>query len=291
MAAQLEDGFTRIANEILDHLMKTRLNGTQNSIIQCVIRNTYGFQRKSHDMALSFISTATGIHKDLIKRELDKLIEFKVILVFKEATFRSSREIGMNKNVSDWLVYSKPNSRESTKQSTLDELVPEQSTKQSTLRVDQSVYQERKSFKEIKDNIYSLFEKWNSLNIVNHRKMTPQIELQLKMKLGTYSPDELIHAMEEYEHILKSDDYVLTTKWGLEDFLSKSHYEKFLPDREPRVNYLKNQNSFGSSKIAQTGQAAQNDIAAKRQRHTDIEIARNRWISEGNEPDDFRYAY
>ena len=291
MAAQLEDGFTRIANEILDHLMKTRLNGTQNSIIQCVIRNTYGFQRKSHEMALSFISNATGIHKDLIKREIDKLIKFKVIQVFKEADFRSTREIGINKNTSDWEVYSKPNSRESAKQSTLDGLVTEQSTKQSTLRVDQSVYQERKSFKEIKDNIYSLFEKWNSLNIVNHRKMTPQIELQLKMKLGTYSPDELIHAMEEYEHILKSDDYVLTTKWGLEDFLSKSHYEKFLPDREPRVNYLKNQNSFGSSKIAQTGQAAQNDIAAKRQRHTDIEIARNRWISEGNEPDDFRYAY
>lgn len=151
MSAQLEDGYTRIANELLDNVMKQRFNGTQHSIIYCVLRNTYGFQRKSHEMSLTFISAATGIHKDLVKRELDKLIESKVIRVFKEAGFRSTREIGINKNTVDWIIQSEPKRRQSTNQSTVNELVAEQSTNQSTPTVDQLVYQERKSFKDIKD--------------------------------------------------------------------------------------------------------------------------------------------
>lgn len=152
MAAHLEDGFTRTANEILDHLMKQRLNGTQHCIIYCVIRNTYGFQRKSHALSLTFISNATGIHKDLIKRELDKLIEFKVIRVFKEAGFRTTREIGINKSIEDWEIHSEPKRRQSANQSTVYQSVVEQSTNQSTPTVDESVYQERKSFKDIKNN-------------------------------------------------------------------------------------------------------------------------------------------
>lgn len=148
MSAQLEDGYTRTANELMERLMKIKLNGTQHNIVYCIIRNTYGFQRKSHPMSLSFISTAIETHKDLIKRELDKLIESKIVRVFKEATFNDPREIGMNKNVSDWKVDSKPISRQSTKQSTVDQSVYPQSPNQSSPSVDGLVYQERKVFKE-----------------------------------------------------------------------------------------------------------------------------------------------
>lgn len=151
MSAQLEDGYTRTANELLDHLMKAKLNGTQHSIIYCIIRNTYGFQRKSHAMSLSYISKATGCHKDLVKRELDKLIEWKIVKVFKEATFNDSREIGINKDVLVWVVQVETKGRQSANQSTVVQSVAEQSTNQSTPTVDQLVYQERKSFKDIKD--------------------------------------------------------------------------------------------------------------------------------------------
>jgi phage replication O-like protein O len=173
MSAQLEDGYTRTANELLERLMKIKLNGTQHNIIYCIIRNTYGFQRKSHAMSLTFISVAIEAHKDLVKRELDKLIECKIVKVYKDGDYTHSREVGINKNVSDWVVHSKPIGRQSTKQSTVGESVDQQSPNQSTPTVDQSVYQERKSFKEIKDiqeeekkmtamdaYFYS-FKKWN----------------------------------------------------------------------------------------------------------------------------------
>lgn len=165
MSAQLEDGYTRTANELLERLMKIKLNGTQHNIVYCIIRNTYGFQRKSHAMSLTFISTAIEAHKDLVKRDLDKLIECNIVKVFKDGDYTHSREIGINKNVDEWVTYSKPIGRQSTNQSTVSESVYLQSTNQSIPTVDQSVYQERKVFKEsIKEisttteNPFRLFE-------------------------------------------------------------------------------------------------------------------------------------
>ena len=45
---QLENGFMRIANEIVDELFKLPLNSTDQKVIWCVLRYTFGFNRKSH---------------------------------------------------------------------------------------------------------------------------------------------------------------------------------------------------------------------------------------------------
>lgn len=53
---QLEDGFMRVANGIVDNICKLSLNGTEQKVIWCVIRYTYGFNRRSHCLSASFIS-------------------------------------------------------------------------------------------------------------------------------------------------------------------------------------------------------------------------------------------
>ena len=78
---QLENGYTRIANEILDVLAKTSLNGTQRRVLDVVFRQTYGYHRKEHNLSLTFIAKATGIHKKQIQRELSALIERNIIIV------------------------------------------------------------------------------------------------------------------------------------------------------------------------------------------------------------------
>ncbi|MPM13374.1 hypothetical protein SDC9_59731 [bioreactor metagenome] len=100
---QLEDGYSRIANEILDVLAKTNLNGTQRRILDVVFRQTYGYQRKNHDLSVSFIANATNMHKKQIQRELTALIEMKIIAVVSEATFNKSRVISFNKKYTEWL--------------------------------------------------------------------------------------------------------------------------------------------------------------------------------------------
>ena len=98
MTPQLENGFTRIADAILEKLAKTKLNGTQFRILMIVWRSTYGWQKKEHELSEGYLSKATGIHKQQIKRELKNLIEMEIIQVVKEPTFNSGRVLSFNKN-------------------------------------------------------------------------------------------------------------------------------------------------------------------------------------------------
>lgn len=100
---QLENGYTRIANKILETLAITNLNGTQRRILDIVFRQTYGYQRKEHELSISFIARATNIHKMQIQRELTSLVKRKIIIVVTEATFNKSRIIKFNKNHNEWL--------------------------------------------------------------------------------------------------------------------------------------------------------------------------------------------
>lgn len=101
---QKEDGYTPIANELLDQVCRLKLNGTQFSIILVVWRYTYGFSRKRHELSETFISNATNIHKKQISRELNYLIKQNIIAVSKEATFTTPRIIEFNKNYNKWLL-------------------------------------------------------------------------------------------------------------------------------------------------------------------------------------------
>lgn len=101
---QLEkNGFTRIANPILEQIAGLKLNGTQFSILLSVWRYTYGFHRKQHKISLTFLSKATGRNRTQIKREVDRLIDAKILLVEGESNYTQSREIKFNKDYEQWM--------------------------------------------------------------------------------------------------------------------------------------------------------------------------------------------
>lgn len=102
---QLENGFTQIANELLEVIMRTNFNATQLKIIFCVIRFTYGFQRKSHTLSISFISMHIGISKRNISDELSKLINSNVLIVPEDYTSTTGRKLQLNKNYKEWIGY------------------------------------------------------------------------------------------------------------------------------------------------------------------------------------------
>ena len=112
---QIENGFTRISNELMDTLARQSLNGTQWRIIITVFRYTYGFQRKDYELSEAFIAKVTGIHRKQIGRELSILIKNNFLTVKKEASFSSSRVLAFNKNYDAWV---------STKTLTGDENAP-----------------------------------------------------------------------------------------------------------------------------------------------------------------------
>ncbi|CAG9621829.1 replication protein [Sutcliffiella rhizosphaerae] len=97
-----EKGFTRIAHEILEQTMKIKLSPTQHKIILAVWRYTYGFNRKDHEMSLSFLSEATDVHKQRIKPDLDKIIDRNILIITQENSARKSRRISYNKEYDQW---------------------------------------------------------------------------------------------------------------------------------------------------------------------------------------------
>ena len=99
---QTGDGYTPIANELLEQVYKLKLNGTQFRIIMVVWRFTYGFSRKEHELSEAYISRAIDVHKKQVSRELNSLIDFNIVLAVRQATFTEPRVIRFNKNYNEW---------------------------------------------------------------------------------------------------------------------------------------------------------------------------------------------
>jgi phage replication O-like protein O len=103
---QKENGYTSVANEILENIIKLPLNGTQFRIIMLLWRETYGFNRKECSLSVSYISSRLSISRRQVQREMVILFECKILLIIKESTYSNSRVISFNKNYDEWRLIS-----------------------------------------------------------------------------------------------------------------------------------------------------------------------------------------
>lgn len=97
---QPEHGFTKIADEILEQMARIKLSPTQYRMLFVVWRYTYGFNRKQHELSLSFIQQATELDLRNIRRELKDLESRKII--FQKVAGGQSRVIQFNKDYEQW---------------------------------------------------------------------------------------------------------------------------------------------------------------------------------------------
>ena len=96
---QLEDGYTQLANELLEHLMRLHLSPDQWRVLLCIIRKTYGFKKKVDYIANLQIQTATNLGKTVVSRALWKLETRNIIT-------RNGKVSGLQKNWELWLEVS-----------------------------------------------------------------------------------------------------------------------------------------------------------------------------------------
>lgn len=108
---ELEDGYTRVANEIYEEVAMRKFNGIQLRMLLIVWRYTYGFKRKSAELSATFLATALRSDLSGIKKELKKLFEMNVLKVFRQAQGKHGRMIGFNKYSEQWLVGCNPPSQ------------------------------------------------------------------------------------------------------------------------------------------------------------------------------------
>ncbi|MDE4610597.1 replication protein [Klebsiella pneumoniae] len=93
--ADLDDGFTRIANELLEAVMHAGLSQHQLLVFMAVMRKTYGFNKKCDWVSNEQISVLTGILPH-------KCSAAKSALVKRGILTQTGRVIGINKAVSEW---------------------------------------------------------------------------------------------------------------------------------------------------------------------------------------------
>jgi len=99
---QLENGYTRISNELLKAIVPAKLNGTQYSIVLALIRSTYGYHQTSRDLGVSFFHKVTGRNRRQIAKELQELIDMKIIIVEQQHTYGQCRVLKLNKDYDSW---------------------------------------------------------------------------------------------------------------------------------------------------------------------------------------------
>ncbi|SDD28326.1 phage replication protein O [Paenibacillus sp. UNCCL117] len=101
---QKENGYTGIANEILDETCRFNFNGAQFRIIMKVWRMTYGYGRKAHEFSLTFLHASTGISERTVKKEVAALVKANVLIVTRKATSTTARMLAFNKDFDAWTI-------------------------------------------------------------------------------------------------------------------------------------------------------------------------------------------
>jgi phage replication O-like protein O len=96
---QSENGHTRIANEILEHLILTsvKLSGREWQILLFIIRKTYGFHKKTDKISISQFKNYTKQTKTQIYKCLQTLLRLNYIK-------KTNKQYGFNKNWEEWGV-------------------------------------------------------------------------------------------------------------------------------------------------------------------------------------------
>jgi len=100
---QKENGFTSIANELLEAIFGNNLTQREIKIVLCVIRYTYGFNRKEAQLSLRFISVATNINFRHTQTVLASLFSKNILLIERGNQGINGRIISLNKNYDSWV--------------------------------------------------------------------------------------------------------------------------------------------------------------------------------------------
>ena len=97
---QLENGYTKIANEIIDALSKYRIPGEQMQCLLVILRKTYGYNKLCDRISNTQFVVGTGLKKQNVNRALKELIK-KNIVIKNDDNYITS--YGFNKKYKTWV--------------------------------------------------------------------------------------------------------------------------------------------------------------------------------------------
>jgi len=251
---QVENGHVKIANELYEAIYSTNFNATQFKIIMCIIRYTYGFNRKSHNLLVSFISKAINISKRYVSDELNKLIKAKVILIDKDYTVTESRKLKLNKNYTEWEGY-RTVIHQMNNSSTGEHDFTTTDEHDFTTTDEEFFTQEIQIKDKYKDNDFkSVFDYYLTLDLIKHRAYTKDMQKAITkaVKDNKYDIEYCKTLLKRHKEVVektKDSPYPVRARGFAEFFGQKvygathlicseyeeggKYYEQYLKDNNP----------------------------------------------------------
>lgn len=95
--AEVEDGYTRLANALYEELIGADLTKNQSKVAHAICRKTYGYGKKMDRISDSQLAQITRLPRQKVNKAKNELIAMKVIL-------REGQQIGPNKNIEEWQI-------------------------------------------------------------------------------------------------------------------------------------------------------------------------------------------
>ncbi|EPK3403493.1 replication protein [Proteus mirabilis] len=93
--ARVEDGYTKLANELYEELIGANLTKNQTKVAHAICRKTYGFNKKTDRISDSQLAELTRLPRQKVNKAKNELIAMKVIV-------KVGMAIGPNKNLTEW---------------------------------------------------------------------------------------------------------------------------------------------------------------------------------------------
>lgn len=252
---QLENGHTRIANEILEQIMKLNLNGTQFRLVMAVWRYAYGFNRKTtkHGMSVTHLARLIDASRSQVDRELKALVEKNIITV-NGLDSKGARILSFQKNYKEWGKKS---------------VAPPE--KEEKLKKKTNV---KKKYDE--NNTYYKMAVYFHKKVTIVAKEAGVEHLIAKANLQRYADDfrKLVELDEATKGQVKDViDFATSDPFWKTNILSASKLRKQFLQLSIKMNQQKNQKQ---------------PIKQKDSRDKEIEL--QKWIAAGNDPNEFRWS-
>ncbi len=103
---QLEDGYVRIANELIEEIARYPFRGAELRILIIIIRLTYGWRIKENVISFSKLSYLTALDERHVKRIVRRLAQDKVLIKYK---IQRNNVLGLNKDYYSWRLWKSKN--------------------------------------------------------------------------------------------------------------------------------------------------------------------------------------
>ena len=188
---QVENGYTKIANELLEKLCLPGINGSEYRIILFVVRKTYGFNKKQDRISFTQFQKGTGMNRAHAIRTINSLVD-KRILVKDGSVYR------FNKNWEEWVVHKRvPSTQKDTTAST------QKDTKTSTQtgtykRKKETITKDNPQSGEEVNEIISLFKEVNpSIGKYYGRKHERQAVERMLKEHGRATVEDMIKVLPQ----------------------------------------------------------------------------------------------